>query len=298
LELSGSQQLSVAVHGERWMARLLNHGRTPETARTWRYILGYWGAWTSSVGISIEAATSGDVEQWIAEMRAGKLSGGTIRCRVSVVRNFYKWLAREGLMEKNPMEGLDPIKVGRPLPKVMTVEEVRRYFAAAVTTRERAIVEFIYATGCRRSELLGVRLHDLNLVAGEVRLHGKGNKDRIGLLTPSAIEALRRWMDSRAELASKWTFPDDGFLFVSRQGPLKKSRLERIVKEIAVRAEMPYVHAHRLRHSFATHLLNGGADLMAVKELLGHESVATTQIYVHVAMDRLRAVYKKAHPGA
>jgi integrase/recombinase XerD len=296
LQGSDSQSISVGVQGKAWISRLQNHGRTLETARTWRYILGYWGTWTGSVGIALEAATRGDLEQWMTEMRVGKLQQSTIRCRVSVVVNFYRWLKKEKIMPENPMEGIDPIKAGRTLPKTMTIEEVLRYLEACVTPRELAIVEFLYATGCRRSELLGVRLADLNLMAGEVRLHGKGSKDRIGLLTPSAIGAIKEWMKSRAEMVQAWTVRDDGFLFVSRQGPLKKSRLERFIKEIAARAGMPYVHAHRLRHSFATHLLDGGADLMDVKELLGHESVATTQIYTHVSRERLKRVHRNTHP--
>jgi integrase/recombinase XerD len=217
---------------------------------------------------------------------------------VSVVVNFYRWLKKEKIMPENPMEGIDPIKAGRSLPKTMTVEEVLRYLEACVSPRERAIVEFLYATGCRRSELLGVRLADLNLMAGEVRLHGKGSKDRLGLLTPAAIAAIKGWLPARAELVQAWTVRDDGFLFVSRQGPLKKSRLERIIKEIAARAGMPYVHAHRLRHSFATHLLDGGADLRVVQELLGHENLATTQVYTHVSPGRLREAYRGAHPRA
>jgi len=297
LDRSGAKSLSVEVHGKRWITRLLNHGRTSETARTWAYILGYWEAWTSSVGIAIEAATRGDVEQWITEMRAGKLSSGTVRGRVSVVRNFYKWLAREGLMGSNPLEGLDPIKANRTLPRVLQDEEVRRFILATVTRRERAIAELFYATGCRRSELLGIRISDLNLVAREVLIHGKGGKDRVGLLTPSAVESLKAWLVDRAAMIANWKTTDDGQLFISRQGPLKKSRLERIVKEISGRAGIK-CSAHGLRHSFATALLNGGADLMSVRDLLGHESVATTQIYTHVAMGRLREIYDRAHPRA
>lgn len=289
--------ITWSVHTEQYFTELLNHGRSPMTVWTYRNCLRWFHAFIVAIECRPEDVTRGVVEQWIAEMRLQKKTQGSIRCRVNAVRGFYKWLVAEDYLQKDPLLKLRPIKVPKLLPRPLAVDDVLKFIAKAITARERAIAEVFYACGCRRSELLTLRTVDVDLTGRLVRLWGKGGKERISILTPTAVEAVRAWLGERAQIVSAWSGPDEGFLFVGRQGPMKRSRLERIVAAIAKRAGLK-ASPHVLRHSFATHMLDRGAQLEVVQELLGHDSPVTTRLYTKVSMDRIRQVYDRTHPRA
>lgn len=290
---------SLEALRDRWLSWLSNRGRTENTIKTWTYLIGYFGKWIAATGIPLEAVKPGDCEQWIADMRAASLSLGTIRSRVTVGRSLYRWMVRAELVEKNPFDDLDPIRVPRPLPEVLDETEISRLIAVALNEREVAILEVIYSTGCRRDELLAIRWpKDVNLATGVVRLIGKGRKERLAPLGSKAVEAVRAWLPVREQMQRTAARTDEA-LFISRQGPLRRSRLQRMMEAIGRRAGIgKRVYAHILRHSCATHMLDRGADLKSIQVQLGHESLATTGIYLHVSTAGLMRVHRQTHPRA
>lgn len=294
-----SLALSFSVLSEQWLSWLGNRGRTEQTIRTWSFIIGYLDTWIESTGMSLDEIRPGDVEQWITDMRVGGLSLGTIRSRVTVGRGFFKYLVRKEFLPKNPFDGIDPIRVPRPLPDVLDEKEIDQVIACAINERERAILETVYSSGCRRDELLSIRWpKDVNLATGIVRLLGKGRKERLAPLGSKAVEAVKAWLPVRERMQALACRSDDA-LFVSRQGPLKRSRLQRIMEAVGKRSGIgKRLYAHILRHSCATHMLDRGADLKTIQEQLGHASLATTGIYLHVSTEALKRVHRQSHPRA
>lgn len=243
----------------------------------------------------------------------------TTRRKLASLRSFFTFLVREGLTSRNPFLGLRGPKLPKPLPKVLTVEEVQRFLAAplddlrarrraglAVTPldvyvrlRDAALFETLYSTGCRISEVMPLVWRQIDFANGGVVVTGKGAKQRLCILGKPARKALQA---ARAKAATLW--PDgDGdaaALFLNDHGfPLTPREVERRMKVWLAYAELPDdLSPHKLRHSFATHLLDSGADLRSVQEMLGHSSLATTQIYTHVSIERLKDEYMKAHPRA
>jgi integrase/recombinase XerD len=232
------------------------------------------------------------------------------------LRSFYRHARREGLVEADPLAAVVTPRLPRRLPKVLELGHVERLIDAAATARrrvpepiaqalvlrDRALVETAYAAGLRISELAGLTVVDVDLGRGEVRVLGKGRKERIGLLGEPAREALKGYLvSSRPTLRGLATAaPDDGTLFLNaRGGPLGVRGLRYRVDQLLRLAGVPEgASVHTIRHSFASHLLEGGADLRVVQELLGHTSLATTQLYTHVSPSRLRSVYRDSHPRA
>jgi integrase/recombinase XerD len=223
---------------------------------------------------------------------------------VAAVKSFLQFLVREGVIEASPAAELGSPKPGRRLPKALTVEEVERLLGAVgggqtpEALRDRALLEVLYASGMRVSEVVGLNLQDLNLREGVVRCRGKGNRERVIPLHPTAVQALQAYLErGRPRLA-----PDlrQQAVFVNHQGErLTRQGLWLIVKGYARKAGLPpSVTPHVLRHSFATHLLQGGAPLRHVQELLGHANIATTQIYTHLTNQYLRQAYDATHPRA
>jgi integrase/recombinase XerC len=227
--------------------------------------------------------------------------------KLSTLRTFFKYLSREGLIENNPALEFHGPKLPRKLPRFLDegsasalVEMPRGDSFAA--HRDRAILEVLYGAGLRASEVTGLNLSDIDFHSGTARVKGKGNKERIVPVGDTALKAVRSYLNFRAQLLD--SHPSDSVdrraLFLNRLGGRLTSRsLDRVVRKYA--RNVPGVGTlspHALRHSFATHLLDRGADLRAVKELLGHSSLSTTQIYTQVTKERLRKVYRRAHPRA
>lgn len=222
---------------------------------------------------------------------------------ISALRSFFRFLHRQGHIPSNPTTLLARMKLGRTLPRVLDsvqaqglVEEPRE--GSPLALRDRAILELLYGAGLRVSEAAGLRLHDIDLAHRQVRVVGKGNKERIAFFGVPAQQAIARYLqEARPALLGKKT---SDALFLNRWGqPLSVRWIEALVKRWALRAGLDSsVHPHTLRHSFATHLLEGGADLRAVQELLGHASPTTTQIYTHISQPETRRIYLSAHPRA
>jgi integrase/recombinase XerC len=221
--------------------------------------------------------------------------------KLASLRSFYRYLVREGFVICNPAEEIRAPKQPKPLPRVLTKDEAKILMTVPDERnpgwqRDRALLETLYSTGARVSELVGLNVSDLDQTNGLVKLRGKGRKERIVPIGDMAIDAIRRY---RRTLPTSAARPGSDALFCNcRVGRLTARSVARIVSRYSNDLVVGPVSPHTLRHSFATHLLDEGADLRAIQEMLGHASLSTTQKYTHVAMDQLQAVYDKAHPRA
>jgi integrase/recombinase XerC len=236
--------------------------------------------------------------RYLAHARDGGIVTASLARRVSTIRNFYAYLAREGHLETNPLAGVGSPKRERRLPSILTKDHLSALIAAADEQtpqglRNRAILDLMYSAGVRLSEIVALDLKQLDLDERTLIVRGKGNKERMVLIGTPAEQALRRYLSQgRPKLASN----DDPALLLNRDGKRLSGRsVQQIVRRHALRAGLDErVHPHLLRHSFATHLLDGGAELRVVQELLGHASASTTQIYTHVTEEQARRVYNQA----
>ncbi|MBL8771507.1 MAG: site-specific tyrosine recombinase XerD [Phenylobacterium sp.] len=265
------------------------------------------GAYLTARGPGLAAATAEDVEAYFAALGARGLSPATAARRRAAVRQFYRFVLGEGWRDDDPSRRVEAPKKGRPLPKVLTREEMDRLIAAA-SARDGAqglrfgcMVELAYASGLRISELTALPLAALARDPSYLIVKGKGGKERLAPLNDKARAAVRAYLSERwrfvpkGEKTNPWLFPSRG-----RAGRLTPRRFAQVLDEAAAGAgiDPERVSPHVLRHAFATHLLEGGADLRIVQKLLGHADIATTQIYTHVASDRLREVVQTRHPLA
>ena len=248
-------------------------------------------------------ATVEDLERWLAEMRAAGLAPSTLARRVSAVRTYFRHLILIGAKVENPAAAIKLPRRGRRLPRALSPTETERLIDAATgttprTLRDRALVELLYGAGLRVSEAMGLEKSAVDLENRIVRVHGKGGKDRLVPLGRPAAEAARRYLAlGRPQLDRRYR-PE---LFLNaRGGALTRAGAFLILRRLAERAglEPERVHPHLLRHSFATHLLEGGADLRSVQEMLGHADLGTTERYTHISDRRRREVYFLAHPHA
>jgi len=243
----------------------------------------------------------------------------TVRRKLASLRAFYRFLLRESICEASPFAGLHGPKIPKPLPKVLTVEEAAAFLNAPrdelaerrrsgrlpspaeeySLLRDAALFETLYSTGCRISEVTPLAWRQIGFSNGAVIVTGKGRKQRLCILGKPALNALRE-LRSAAESLFPSDSGDDSNVFLSERGhPFTPREAERRMKRHLARAGLPAdLTPHKLRHSFATHLLDGGADLRSVQEMLGHSSLATTQVYTHVSIGRLRDVYHHSHPRA
>ncbi len=255
-----------------------------------------------------------DVDRLLLRAYLGQLSQRrfarrTIARKLSAVRSFFRFLHREEILDANPARAVRSPKLERTLPSWLTREQTERLFALAENraaeggfrgVRDLAVVEAFYGTGMRLSELQGLDMSDLDLVADQVKVRGKGRKERILPLGKAAVRALRRYELRRNEILGRVPGADRKAVFLSERGTrLTTRQLQNVVTGLLSKiAKEAGLSIHSLRHSFATHLLDAGADLMAVKELLGHASLSTTRIYTHTSKERLKKVYDLAHPRA
>jgi tyrosine recombinase XerC len=253
---------------------------------------------------SLEKADKKVLRDYLAYLVGQGIARASIARKLSAIRSLYRYLAREGILPKSPIEQASSPKLDRRLPSFLTVEEtVRLLKAPDLTTpqgfRDRALMELIYASGLRVSELVNLNLEQVNLDSHEIRVWGKGSKERIVLIGEPATRALIDYLDQgRPRLLIKRGRGDA--IFLNRQGErLTRRMVQKILAKYAKLAGIDKkVYPHLLRHTFATHLLDGGADLRVVQELLGHANLATTQIYTHVTQSQARKVYLSAHPMA
>jgi integrase/recombinase XerD len=235
------------------------------------------------------------------ESRAG-LGARSLARLIATLRSFHKFLVLEGLRDKNPAANLTPPRTWLALPKFLSVEEVERLLEQPGTEsfqglRDRAMLEVLYASGLRVSELVWLRTDNMNLKDGFLICKGKGGKERVVPLGASAVRAVKRYLEEARPKLSKRPTP---VLFLTvRGGAFTRQGFWKLLKAYAAKAGLPdKISPHVLRHSFATHLLERGADLRSVQLMLGHSQITTTQIYTHVSRERLRRVYEKYHPRA
>ena len=244
-----------------------------------------------------------DIRAYLAMLNTEKYARRTIARRISSLRSFFKYMVRENIAEYNPFAKIKTPKLDKRLPVFLEEFEVNELLELPPKTllglRDQAVLEMLYATGCRVSELVGLTLERIDTGNRYALLLGKGNKERIVPLGHTCCRALEAYYDARAELMSKYSASHD-FVFVnSRGGVITDRSVRRILdKYISQLALHKNVSPHTIRHTFATHLLDHGADLRAVQELLGHANLSTTQIYTHVTMERIASVYEKNHPRA
>ncbi|MCZ9308413.1 tyrosine recombinase XerC [Corynebacterium uberis] len=244
------------------------------------------------------------LRSWLAQSVAAGRARSTMARRIAAVRAFSTWAVDQGHIDRDEAARLVAPKRHRHLPEVLTAEQARRVVEhpeahpdSAVAVRDRAIVELLYATGVRVAELCGLDCGDVDKQRCTLRVVGKGNKERVVPFGRAAASAVEAWLERRSELAG----PQAGrALFVGQRSGTRidQRQVRRIVDAAASQGGVSHVSPHELRHSAATHLLEGGADLRVVQELLGHSSMQTTQIYTHVSAARLRQVYQQTHPRA
>jgi len=279
---------------------LLATRRAPKTVEAYRRDLAALAAWLDR---PIGRITTEQLEHYLAELRAAGLSPATIGRRVAAIRSFFRHQTLLGARLDNPAAELDLPRRRRTLPRTLSPAEAERLVEAASGTtpralRDRALVELLYGAGLRISEALGAAKSAVDLDGHTVRVVGKGNKERVVPIGREAVEALRRYLAHGRPHLDKRHRPD---LFLNAQGgALTRAGAFLILRRLAERAglEPERVHPHLLRHSFATHLLEGGADLRSVQEMLGHADLGTTELYTHVSDRRRRDVYFRSHPHA
>lgn len=257
----------------------------------------------------ISQANADTIRAFLAHLGDQHYSAATMARKIATLRSFYKWAERRGLADTNPMTLIRTPRQNKRLPKAITVEQIEKLLAApdekeVLGLRDRAMLETLYSTGIRVSELVGLELDEIDLAGEAIKVKGKGKKERVVPLGSHALAAIRRYMDMlRADgrYLSAWA---EGKarrpLFVNKHGGRLSSRsvrrkLDKYLKAVGLD---PTISPHTLRHSFATHLLDNGADLRSVQELLGHQSLSTTQVYTHLTTQRMQNAYNQAHPRA
>jgi len=247
--------------------------------------------------------TRNDIMRFLYELKDSGKSTSTISRHISSIRSFHQFLIRERITETDPSLHIETPKKDRKLPDTLSQEEVDRLLsmntATPLSLRNKAMLELLYATGLRVSEMIGLKLEDLHLTMGFVQCMGKGSKERIVPLGDTAIKVLEEYIETaRKELVKK--NKQENALFLNQHGrPLSRQGFWKILKGLAMEAGIhKTITPHTLRHSFATHLLENGADLRIVQEMLGHADISTTQIYTHVTKARLKDIYQSYHPRA
>ncbi|MEX2176670.1 MAG: site-specific tyrosine recombinase XerD [Pirellulaceae bacterium] len=298
---SGSQS-------QRWVTACLTYLQTEchlaaNSIAAYRRDLTHFSEWLG--GRFVPKLTVRDLSDYMGWLRTKSLAPSSIARHMVSLKIFYRYLQLEGIVKDNPAELLGTQKTWQRVPEVLSPGMVEKLLAGPQRhdpywRRDRALLELLYATGCRASEVSNLQTQDLHLSERYCLAHGKGNKDRLTPLGRAAIGALSEYLaDERPRLAAVAKSPPP-WVLLSRSGKrLRRETIWELVKRYARRAGVnPNIGPHTLRHSFATHVLAGGADLRQVQELLGHASIATTQIYTHVEQSRLKRVHQQFHPRA
>jgi integrase/recombinase XerC len=245
------------------------------------------------------------VRGFLSQLYEKGLSKTSVARSLAAVRSLYRWLAREGVVEQNPAKLVSTPKLPKKLPRVPTIEEMNSVLdgqmpeTAAFPERDRLMLELLYGCGIRNSELTGINVDDIRLSADAILIRGKGKKERYVPFGDSAKNALTAYLPARQAALSEIRKTTNALLINQRGGRLTTRSVGRIIKKIAIAKGLsPDVHPHTLRHAFGTHMLEEGADLRAIQELLGHERLATTQRYTQLSMKHVLQVYDQTHPRA
>lgn len=256
-------------------------------------------AWAGKSGKAVQDLSRQDLRSWIASLSRAGLAPSSVTRAVSAARGFFRFLMLDGHLKKLPTEDLDTPQGFAHLPRFLTEDEINQLLAAPdVATeqgiRDRAFLELMYAAGMRVSELVSLKTADIELHAGLVACHGKGNKERRVPIGKSAIY----WLQQYAAVKASYGNQNSPCMFVYRGRPLTRQMVWKAIKGYATKLGLENISPHTLRHSFATHLLQHGADSRSVQALLGHSDISTTQIYTHITDRHLRAAYDRHHPRA
>lgn len=294
---SGSEELLDGFIDHLW----LEDGLSKNTLVSYRLDLVQFAAWLEeSTSKSLVAATQADIQQYLA-IRFPQSKPRSISRLIASLRRFYRYCLREALLVADPTEQLDSPKLPRALPKSLNEEEVEALLKApdieeALGLRDRAMLEILYASGLRVSELVGLKVTEVSLSEGVIRVTGKGSKTRLVPMGELAVDWVSRYLKgSRPEILQKRL--SDSLFVTQRGGAMTRQAFWYLIKRYAVLAGITKpLSPHVLRHAFATHLLNHGADLRVVQMLLGHSDISTTQIYTHVARERLKQLHSVHHP--
>lgn len=248
--------------------------------------------------------TSKDLRNYLAALLKKGLSRATIARNLACLRSFFRFLMRQEVLTANPAEEIKPPKPEKRLPQYLSVDQTTGLLSShGVDTfqavRDNAILELLYSTGIRVSELCGLNMDDLHISPEMVKVHGKGGKDRVVPFGQKAKDAIKTYLIKRSELLNRLKLSQNALFLNERGGRLTPRSVQRSLKQRCIQGGLPDgITPHSLRHSMATHMLEAGADLRSIQEILGHASLATTQRYTHLDMDRLIDVYQKAHPRA
>lgn len=274
-------------------------GLAPHTLESYRRDLARLDRWAGKSGKSVVELLRPDLRKWIAQLSREGLAPSSVARAVSAARGFFRFLMLDGHLKHHPAEDLDTPQRFSYLPKFLTEEEIDRLFAGPdVSTsegiRDRAMLELMYAAGLRVSELVTLKQSEVDLHAGVVNCHGKGSKERRVPVGKSAIHWLQQYASVKAEYGQS-NYPN---LFLNRGKPLTRQFAWSMIRNYAAAIGLQNVSPHTLRHSFATHLLQHGADSRSVQALLGHSDISTTQIYTHITDRHLRRAYDNHHPRA
>jgi len=266
-------------------------------------ILNGWFLDTMGRSPAPDSITPLDLRSYVATLHEAGYAPTSISRKLASLRSFFKFAQREGLAQSNPAKPLRNPRKQRKLPHFLTNQEIGKLLAApskssSMGRRDSAILETLYSAGLRVSEVVGININDLDLEDGLVRVRGKGRKERLAPLGSYAVKALNHWLSKRTPHDSE--NKKSGAVFLNKFGKRLSTRsVARMLEKYLKQTDLDMrTSPHTLRHSFATHLLNGGADIRSVQELLGHKSLVTTQIYTHVSTAGLKQAYEKAHPRA
>jgi integrase/recombinase XerC len=305
---------------EHYMQLFLDHLKyernvSEHTLRNYRIDLGQFHDYLAPLGkhgnraeVDVRQLDHITIREFLATLYSKKKKKTSIARKLATLRSFFKFLCREQVLEMNPAELVSSPRLEHKLPRFLTIEEVVRFIETPETEtplgkRDRAILELLYGSGLRVSELVNLNINDLDFKHRSLRVKGKGRKERIVPFGQKASEALEMYLSVRGELLAEAAEADRDplVLFLNYQGTRLTTRsvgrlIEKYVKQCA--EVNPEISPHSLRHSFATHLLNAGADLRSIQELLGHARLSTTQLYTHVSTEKLIEVYDRSHPKA
>ena len=309
--MSGSRETEerVGQAGEfrGWCDRFIAYlqdvrGLSPQTVRAYRADLASFASWTEREGVLPATISHRQLRSYLADLNRARYSEKTVNRRLSAIRALYRWLVHEDLVTQDSAAAIASPKIARTLPKTMADGDVDDILSAIDDTdevglRDAAILELLYASGARIAEIAGLSIEDVDFAEAQVRLFGKGSKERIVPLYPQVLDRLRAYLQRSRPRLAKPGKPTRALFLSTRGNPMSTDALRTVFeKRVRAAGKDAQLTPHAMRHTFATELLGGGADLRTVQELLGHESLSTTQIYTHVSIDRLKDATWQAHP--
>ena len=283
----------------------VERGSSPNTVSAYEHDLRDYADFLAKRGVDdVDGISRQDVADYEADLFERAYAASTVERHLSSVKSFHRFLVREGMAEHNPTDTVQLPKTPERLPDVLSIEQVDEMLSqplepGPLPLRNRAILEVLYGCGLRVSELTGLDLKDLALEEGFLLVLGKGDKERVSPISGTALAALRSYLEEgRSQLVNPAAKPTAAVFLNARGGRLSRQSVHRIVADAGQTIGVEGLHPHTLRHSFATHMLEGGADLRVIQEILGHSDLSTTQIYTHVDRSHIREEYLSAHPRA